>query len=198
MRTKNAFGKSLPKYRKHRPSGNAVVTLNGQDNYLGPHGTRASKLLYDRLIAEWLANDRRPPGTVTVTVNELILGYWKFANGYYVKNGKKTDELAGVKIALQHLRVLWGKIPANEFGPKSLVAVRQKLIDNGNCRGYINQQIGRIKRCFRWGVAQEILDVTVYQALCAVDGLKKGKCKAREPDPVCRSAKRSSKRRWRI
>ena len=38
----------LPKYRKHRSSGQAVVTLNGRDFYLGPHGTKASKIQYDR------------------------------------------------------------------------------------------------------------------------------------------------------
>jgi hypothetical protein len=38
----------LPKYQKHRASGQAVVTLNGQDIYLGPHGTAISKRAYDR------------------------------------------------------------------------------------------------------------------------------------------------------
>jgi len=52
---------SLPKYRKHRSSGQAVVTLNGRDHYLGPNDTKASKREYDRLIDEWLANDRHPP-----------------------------------------------------------------------------------------------------------------------------------------
>ena len=50
---------TLPKYRKHRPSGRAVVTLNGKDIYLGPHGTKASHLEYDRLIQEWLAHGQR-------------------------------------------------------------------------------------------------------------------------------------------
>ena len=36
------------------------MTLSGQDYYLGPHGTKASKLEYDRVIAEWLARGRRP------------------------------------------------------------------------------------------------------------------------------------------
>ena len=33
---------SVPKYRKLRASGKAVVTLNGRDIYLGQHGTKAS------------------------------------------------------------------------------------------------------------------------------------------------------------
>ena len=53
--------KSLPKYRKHKRSGQAIVTLSGKDFYLGPHGTNASKLEYDRLIGEWLANGRQLP-----------------------------------------------------------------------------------------------------------------------------------------
>src|SRR4051812_29019324 len=47
-----------PSYRRHRASGQAVVTLNGQDVYLGPHGTAASKREYDRVIGEWLARRR--------------------------------------------------------------------------------------------------------------------------------------------
>ena len=49
---------SFPRYRKHRASGQAVVTLNGRDFYLGPHGTNASRAYYDRLIAEWLIQGR--------------------------------------------------------------------------------------------------------------------------------------------
>jgi hypothetical protein len=46
---------SNPKYQKHRASGQAVVTLDGRDFYLGPHGTQASRDEYDRLVGEWLS-----------------------------------------------------------------------------------------------------------------------------------------------
>jgi hypothetical protein len=42
----------------HRASGQAVVTIAGQDHYLGPHGTTASRIEYDRLVGEWLAAGR--------------------------------------------------------------------------------------------------------------------------------------------
>ena len=55
-----------PSYRLHKPSGQAVVTIDGRDLYLGRHDTPASRAEYDRLIAEWLAGGRRlhrrPPG----------------------------------------------------------------------------------------------------------------------------------------
>ena len=48
-----------PSYRRHKASGQAVVTLGGQDVYLGPHGTAASKREYDRVVGEWLARGRQ-------------------------------------------------------------------------------------------------------------------------------------------
>ncbi len=49
---------ATPKYRKHKASGQAIVTLCGKDHYLGPHGTKASNVEYDRLVAEWLSQGR--------------------------------------------------------------------------------------------------------------------------------------------
>ena len=72
--------KSLPKYRKHKATGQAIVTLSGTDHYLGPHGTKASKREYDGLVGEWLANDRRPTKTInepSITIVELCAAYWR-------------------------------------------------------------------------------------------------------------------------
>ncbi len=63
---------SVPKYRKHRASGQAVVTLNGRDFYLGPHNTKASRLEYDRLTSEWLANDRSLPTGQANDLDEIV------------------------------------------------------------------------------------------------------------------------------
>jgi hypothetical protein len=48
----------IPKYRLHKPSGLAVVRLNGKDIYMGEHGSDSSRQQYARLIKEWLANNR--------------------------------------------------------------------------------------------------------------------------------------------
>ena len=68
----------VPKYRKHRPSGQAVVTICGVDHYLGPHGTKASRLEYDRLIGEWLQNGRQSqiPCNGSITIIEICARYW--------------------------------------------------------------------------------------------------------------------------
>lgn len=177
--------KAPPKYRKHKATGQSIVTIDGKDFYLGPHGSKASKLEYDRLIGEWLANGRSLRiADQVLTITELIAKYWKHAKGYYIKNGKPTDELPGLKIALQLLRSTYGNATIDQFGPLSLVALQNKFVERGNCRRYVNQNIGRIKRMFRWGVAQEIVPNEVYQRLTTVAGLRKGKTKASESKPV--------------
>jgi hypothetical protein len=50
-----------PKYRCHKASGQAIVTVQEHDFYLGPWNTKASKLEYDRIIGEWLASGRQLP-----------------------------------------------------------------------------------------------------------------------------------------
>jgi integrase len=177
---------SLPKYRKHRASGQAVVMLNGRDFYLGPHNTKASKVEYDRRIGEWLANNRSSPTgeAADITVAELLLRYWKFAKGYYRKDGKPTGEVDNLKSALRPVRELYGSTPASEFGPLALEAVRKKLVDQQRTRKGVNQAIGRVKRVFRWGVSKELIPASVAQALSCLDGLKKGRTTAPESPPV--------------
>ena len=55
------LSQSVPKYRKHKASGQAIVTLNGRDIYLGPWRSKISRLEYDRRISEWLAGGRNQP-----------------------------------------------------------------------------------------------------------------------------------------
>ena len=42
----------IPKYRKHKPSKLAVVSLGGRDIYLGKYGTKESREEYARLVSE--------------------------------------------------------------------------------------------------------------------------------------------------
>lgn len=42
---------SVPSHRHHKARNGAVVTLDGNDRYLGPYASRESRDAYDRLIA---------------------------------------------------------------------------------------------------------------------------------------------------
>lgn len=177
---------SLPKYRKHRATGQAVVTLSGRDFYLGPHGTKASRREYDRLIGEWLAVGRQPlhVSATDLTVANVCVRYLKHAKSRYVKNGRPTGEQCAIKAALRFVRALYSGQLAVEFGPLALKAVRNNMIDADLAITTINQHVGRIRRMFRWGVAEQLVRPDVYHALAALPGLRKGRGEARETKPV--------------
>jgi integrase len=176
---------SVPKYRKHRATGQAVVTINGRDFYLGPHGTKASRIEYDRRITEWLASGRSPtfgaPEHV-VSVVELIVAYLEHAKRYYGDGPRGA--YANMLYALRPLRELYGRTPAREFGPLQLKAVREKFIALGWSRKHINQCVQRIGRVFRWGVSEGLIPPDVPQALAMIPGLRKGHTAARETKKV--------------
>ena len=43
---------AVPKYRKHKPSGQAVVTVSGRHIYLGKYGTPESREEYRRVLGQ--------------------------------------------------------------------------------------------------------------------------------------------------
>jgi hypothetical protein len=74
----------VPAYRRHRPTGQAVVTLDGRDFYLGNWKSAASKAEYNRLIAEWLAGGRKlPVDPQSLTVSEVVAAFRRHAKVYY-------------------------------------------------------------------------------------------------------------------
>lgn len=174
-----------PSYRRHKPSGQAVVTIDARDVYLGKYGTKSSRQKYDRLISESLANGRRlPEAPADLSVAELILAYWRHARLYYRKDGRPTSELHKTRCAMRLLRALFGREPASTFDPLALKAVRQRVIDSGVARATVNAQIQVIRRMFKWAVENELVPPSVYHGLQAVAGLRRGRSDARETQPV--------------
>ena len=180
-----------PSYRLHKPSGQARVIINGEHIYLGKYGSPKSRDLYDRLVGEWLLCRRNGESSkkagvnshceIAVTINELILTFWRHVTERYVKNGDPTSEQRSYRTALRPVRRLYGGVPATDFGPLALVACRHQLIAAGICRKRINQHVTRIRRLFKWGVAHELVPETTWRALCAVEGLRVGEALETEP-----------------
>jgi integrase len=171
---------NAPSYRLHKPTGQAVVTLNGHDNYLGRFGSPDSRAQYDHLVAEWLSAGRQLP-TTSLSVNELLLAYLRFAKECYAP---PSTELNHVKLSIRPLKALYGRAEAKAFGPLALKAVRDQMIAADLCRREINKRIGRIKRLFAWGVENEMIPPSVHHGLQAVKGLRAGRSRARESEPV--------------
>jgi hypothetical protein len=81
-----------PSYRLHKPSGQAVVTLNGADVYLGKYNTETSKAFYNRRISEWIAAARQVPAPAAdLTIAELMAQYKVHCEAYYRRADGSID-----------------------------------------------------------------------------------------------------------
>ncbi|MDB5352700.1 MAG: Phage integrase family protein [Planctomycetota bacterium] len=181
--------RKIPSYRLHKPTGQAVVRLDGRDFYLGKHGSEGSHEAYRRRIAEWLTHGpvvapSEPDssgGGIPLTVNDLILAYWHHAEVYYQSpDGTPSSEPEKIKLALRPLKRIYGSTPARDFGPKALKSVRQVMVDGGLCRRTINQRVALIVRLFRFAVESEFAPASLHHALKAVPGLRSGRSGAKE------------------
>lgn len=177
--------RKVPSYCRHKASGQAYVTLDGREHYLGVYGTPESRERYARLIAEHTAAQSSagasPAPDSVQSVNELALLYWeRHVLQVHARNGKPTDRQYHIRLSLRPLKELYGSLPVCDFGPKALKCVREKMIADaveargGVNRRYLNDHIGIIKRMFRWGVAEELVPVDIFQSLEAVENLRKG------------------------
>jgi integrase len=175
----------IPKYRRHKASGQAVVTLAGGDHYLGKYNSKASKVKYKRLVGEWLVRGFQVgDNSDDLTIAELIVGFLKYARSRYVKDGQPTSELDEYRQALRPLRELYGDTLAAAFGPLALKNIRQGMVDRGLSRGVVNHRIGRIRHMFKWAASDELLPIDCFDRLAVVEGLRNGQTTAPESAPI--------------
>ncbi len=179
----------IPNYRKHC-TGQARVTISGKTYYLGKFGTPESRQRYKDLIHQWLTKTGRfmragsvtPPSTSRrLTINEVALGYIKHSEEYYRSNPKEVEK---IKLAVRPMRTLYGRHAAGDFDSLALEAVQNAMIESGLARTTINERIRVLKRMFKWGVRKKQVPAGVYGELVTVEGLKLGRTKARETEPV--------------
>jgi len=177
-----------PSYCLHKASGQAIVRIDGTDHYLGKYGTSESQAEYDRVIAEWLVNGRGQSTQTAangLTVAELILSFWRWAERYYCdERGKPGPELENLRLALRPLRRLYGHTQVAAFGPLALRAVQADLVKSGLSRGVVNARVNRMRRVFKWGASYQLIPASIFEALRTVPGLQRGRCEAREAPPV--------------
>ena len=165
--------KSVPTYAHHKPTDQAYVRVpDGSGGrrviYLGKYDSPESRAEYARVVAE-LAVSRpaaaadRPAGRgPDVTVNEVLLGFWKHAERHYRRaDGSPTNELSQYRQTFRLVKELYGHTPAREFGPLALKALRQAFIDAGWTRKLVNQRVGRVRRVLKWAASEQLVPVAV-------------------------------------
>lgn len=139
----------VPSYRLHRATGQAIVTIDGQDHYLGKYDSAESRQRYDELVGAWLL--KRPAGPAgqspagpagrarpaeAITVRQLAARYLEYVHGPespYWKAGRLTNQVDRVRRALAPVLQQYGDRPAAEFTPQALKAVRLWMMTEAPC-----------------------------------------------------------------
>lgn len=184
----------LPSYRKH-PNGQAFIEhksipTNSHRVYLGKWGTPESKRKYQQFIAQLVATEQagcegRIASAAEVSVREMAAAYLAHCEGYYrLPSGEPTSEMGVTGKAMKALCDLYGCDLAEEFSPKKLKAILRSMETSGLARTTVNAYLWRIKAAFGWACEEEVIPPHVYHGLTCVRGLKKGRSKAREPEPI--------------
>lgn len=181
-----------PSYLKHSRTGRARAVWSDSSGKRhdvllpGRYESEESKQAFARIVAEQAASPVVPLANPTgLSVAELLNAYRKWAEVHYRgPDGKPSDEVRQLYTVCRFVRELYGLTPATEFGPLALKAVREQFVAAGWCRKTVNDRVDRIRRIFRWGVAEQLIPAAVLQSLIAVEGLKKGRTPARETEPI--------------
>lgn len=175
-----------PKYCRQRDKNRAdraYVRIDGKTIWLGAYASPESKERYADLIGSPKPTAIQP--TEVITVAMIMAGYLEFAQTYYRRpDGKPGREYELIREVLRFVRKNCSDLPAKDFGPKRLKEIREALIEAGHCRKYINKNVHRIRRMFKWATSEELIPVAIHTALLTVPGLKQGRTKAPDLPPV--------------
>ncbi|MFA9476936.1 tyrosine-type recombinase/integrase [Phycisphaerales bacterium AB-hyl4] len=180
----------LPKLRRQKEKGRAdraFVMLDDCKVWCGRWGTEEAQQRYDRAIAEWLAAGRRRAvqAAEQVTVTVLVDRFLTHADRHYVhSDGTPTSKHSDYRQTIKPLLALYADLPATEFSPRCLRAVRQRMVTAGLARNTINQRIRLIRHIFKWAAAWELVCPDVPAALAMVEGLQMHRSDAPETEPV--------------
>lgn len=201
---------SPPSYLKRVGSNGKVyarTVLFGEEVSLGIHGTPESIRKYEEACARW--RERLESGNAAVparglTVAELVADFFaRHAEQHYRHpDGTPTSELRSYDYSVLPLLRMFGTKPAAELSPLDLKAIqsatakgtwlteeekakrKKGAYETTWSRGVINQRVARIVRLWAWGVSEELVPVETHQALLTVQGLAKGRGKARETEDI--------------
>ncbi len=200
----NKLTRKPPAYRQRKGYDQAIVTLTDaetgkrRDYWLGEFGSPESRELYYRLLAEYEALGRRLPDkkvvgaavepSACIDVDELALEYWRRVAGEHLS--KRSN---AIRASLRILRQMDGSTPVDQYGPRRLRLLREAMVAGDPAvepprrpwsRTTVNDRVRIVVSIYRWGVTQEIVPLSVAEALAMVEPLKRGRTKAHEGKKV--------------
>jgi integrase len=196
---------------RRRPDGLAVVTLSGEDHYLGSWGpdpdepSPEARHRYDETVARWLLRGRkpRPRKAPCPTIATLCARFREHATWAYRKRGKATEHARRLCRAADRLESLFGSVPIDEFDADAFRAIRESWVEARrggskpkrpglsetprhpqNSRTTVNTMAQQVRAIFAWGFDEKIVPATVIAEINAVRGLRRRRTEARETEDV--------------
>jgi integrase len=189
----------LPTYRRHSVRDLGFSQANGKRTYFpGAFGSEESRLAYAKFVDEIKRQPRqRKPTRATfdrpvkgmATVSDVVVAFTNHAKIHYPQTRPGVGEYFLCKNIGERLIRFAGVQTAESFGPLKLKAFRDSLLaevviqgkkEKKLSRRYVNAQLSRVRRIFRWAASEELVPESTWTALKSVDGLRAGRTEAPE------------------
>lgn len=161
-----------PAYKLHRASGLAYATLNGKRHYFGVHGSAESRRKYAEFIKDWERShgiEIRARATSKSAIAEIVPAYVA-----QLRPTLSDTEKADIARNLETLADRWGQYRPDSFRGSEFKALRRLWLAAGHFRPTIKKASGRVRRFFRWMVAEELCRPETHAIICAVEDLRPG------------------------
>lgn len=160
----------------------AYVMLSGIRVHCGAWGTVEAEEHYNREVAAWMARGRvMPVAQHEITVGELADMYTAHIEREYPDSPGVRER---VRLSITPLTDMYSRVAACEFGPVSLKAIREFMIDKGLSLKTINERVAVLKSVFRYGAENELIPGEVHYRVQALKPLQRGKSRCKPPRVV--------------
>jgi integrase len=160
----------------HGPSKRAYITYAKKRYYLGRWESKeqpipkAVRLKFHAIVGQlWHLGKAEPPPNLEWSVGEMADEFLDAIKGKFSPGEYTAFELATVAMVQ-----LFGPTPAKAFTAGKLRQIQEYLLGKELSRIYINAQVGRIVRVFKWAVSFDRLDPSVLVAVKTVPGIPPG------------------------
>jgi integrase len=162
-----AKSRRIPAYVHHKPTGQARVRIGGKDFYLGKYGSPESHEKYDELVAELVVNSQ--PSSCR-TLNAVLASWWQECKLRYSNGKGKLGGAGNWRPIIRLLREKTGERRAEDLGPKTLRNLLEAAaVEHNWSLSYTKMQLARVRRIYKWAVAEELVSVTAWQKLDTVE-----------------------------
>lgn len=178
----------IPKYRQHSTRDVGFVEFQGKRYYFEGHYNSTSSLkayrnfLKDHVLADPPERDDHS-GNVT-TIRTMMAGFLDECKATCSKQEYEAYRLA-CRVAAEHYRDL----PAKDFGPATLKRMREHYfkarpvkrgkvlveVKKRNSPQYVNMQVQRLRKAFKWAVSEELIPAWVHHGLMTISPLASAK-----------------------